>query len=293
MRALLCGLAAAIGLSAIAEARMHHPYRGHRITAQATGTPPLDGLTNPSGAYSFRKLLSSYAGPAARIRRASDNAEIDVNFLSFSGFTGAPWDEASALAHCAATNCFMVTRYDQSGNALHWTATAANQPQVIFACQGGLACLETTTNLNFLLGPSVTPATGITSLSAVANRVSGAGVCTWVRQAGTAGNRLNTHTLASTWRVVGAASGFVLAPAADGAWHAANAVVNGASSVINIDGTETTGTATGNTTAGQPGLAGAVTTTCRHAEEIYWDNYILTPAERSALIANQRAFWGF
>ena len=66
---------------------MHAPYRAHRIVPAATAVdPPLDTLTTPSNAYSFRKLRSAYAGNAIRIRRASDNAEIDIGF---SGF--CPW----------------------------------------------------------------------------------------------------------------------------------------------------------------------------------------------------------
>jgi hypothetical protein len=86
----------------------------------------------------------------------------------------------------------------------------------------------------------------------------------------------------------------VAAVAADAAWHAGIGVINGASSVIGIDGVETAGTATVNTTAGSlVTFWGSDTATCNVSEVIVWNGYALTPAERAALTANQRAYWGF
>jgi hypothetical protein len=92
------------------------------ILGRAPGV--LDSLPAAAAAYSFRRLRTAYAGPAWRVRRASDNAEQDI----------APGDTAALLAFCAATNGFRVTAYDQTGNGRHRTqATAANQPQVVTA----------------------------------------------------------------------------------------------------------------------------------------------------------------
>jgi hypothetical protein len=62
-----------------------------------------------------------------RVRRASDNAELDI------GFTGAGHlDTAAMLSHCAGTNGFVVTWYDQTGNGRNLTqATTGNQPQIV------------------------------------------------------------------------------------------------------------------------------------------------------------------
>jgi hypothetical protein len=139
---------------------------------------------------------------------------------------------------------------------------------------------------------NVTPATGNASLSAVAMRVSpGTGVCNWVKQNGATGNRITANTGANSWLVAGA-SGTILATANNSVWHATNAVINGASSVINVDGTEVTGTVTGSTVAGQPGILAGGTSTCNFAELITWDVYQLTPGERAALQSNQKAYWG-
>ena len=91
MKALVAFLVVTLGLAGTTEARMHAPYRGHRIVP--AGAAPLDSFTAPTVAFGFRKLLSSYAGSALRIRRVSDNAELDVGFDGSNNF-----DTATAAA---------------------------------------------------------------------------------------------------------------------------------------------------------------------------------------------------
>ena len=99
---------------------------------------------------------------------------------------------------------------------------------------------------------------------------------------------------ADAWLISGGTSGNVFATATDGAWHASIATVNGASSVIAVDGVEVAGTATGSTaTSWYVTLTGAgLPTTCSVAEAVYWDGYALTAGERTALQTNQKNFWG-
>jgi len=235
MRWLL--LLALLGASGASEARMHHPYRGHRIVPVASA--PLDGFTTPSGAYSFRKLKSTYSGSAIRIRRASDNAELDIGFLGFTSFTGAPWDEAAAVAHCAATSCFVKTMYDQSGNARDVVnATAANQPALNFSCNGpNKPCAELLDSTDLMSGSATPgPATGVVSIGGVFRRTTGVGLCSVLRQNGLASsNRIQTaNGIANTWTLAGGTSGTINATAADAAWHTTAGVINGASSSLTI-----------------------------------------------------------
>ena len=290
-RALSAGLAAAIAIAGVsAEARMHAPYRGHRIVA--SGAAPLDGFTTPSAAYSFRKLRSAYAGPAIRLRRASDNAEQDINFLGFTGFTGAPIDTAQANAHCAATTCTVVTRYDQSGNARHITqATAANQPAFIFNCQNGLPCLRATDSAQILQSAAggLTTASPI-SIGSVAIRNSGTALC---RSLYVFFNQLYASPGGGSWTLQ--ADTTLSVTAADAQWHALLGVINGAATVLRADATEVTGTMAA--TAGvidsiQAPIGPAAGTTCSHGEDILWSGYGLTAPERAALTANQKSFWG-
>jgi len=252
---------------------------------------PLDSFATPAGAYSMRRLKSTYTGPGIRLRRASDNAEQDINFLSFTGFTGAPIDTVAASAFCAATTCTVATWYDQSGNARHVSqATAGNQPGLTFSCQNGLPCVRVTAGGQGLQSTSVTWAAGRTSLSAVANRSAGTGSCYFIAKYVTT---IGSHNLANFWVVTDFGGEFGLA-AADNAWHAGIAIVDGASSLGRIDATETAGSSIAGSTSGfvQASL-GAAATTCSLAEAVIWDNYVLPAPERAALTSNQKSFWGF
>lgn len=295
----LLGVAGVLGalLAAVpaADARMHHPARGHRIVASVVA--PLDAFTVPSGAYSFRKLKSTYSGPALRIRRASDSLELDISFLGCTGFTGCPWDEAAAVAHCAATTCFIRTWHDQSGAARHLVqATAVNQPQLIFSCIGGsLPCVRLTTGLTQeLVSSSYTPATGVVSLSLVSQRSTGSGACRALGAiAGAAGTRLQYRSAAVGYSLVGGVSGTIVTGGTEAAPHSVQAVVSGASSSVTVDGAAAvTGTVAGTTVAGGIGMAGVAATSCDIGEGVVWDNYVLAAGEIAALTANQRSFWG-
>lgn len=91
-------------------------------------TPPLDTYTGAQTAYSIARLLrTAYTGDAIRVRRSSDNAELDIGFTA-----GGDLDETALLAHVGANDGFIVTTYDQSANTNHWTQATANlQPRIV------------------------------------------------------------------------------------------------------------------------------------------------------------------
>ncbi len=106
-------------------------FRSRIPTATVAGTPGVIDAVGVSAevAYGLRRLRSAYSGRCIRVRRSSDNAELDIDLL-FNGNL----DTATLLAHCGANNGFVVTWYDQSGNGRDVTqATAANQPQIVGA----------------------------------------------------------------------------------------------------------------------------------------------------------------
>ena len=91
----------------------------------------LDSLSGSSGAFSLRKLKSSYTGSAIQIRRASDNTTQDI------GFVNNQLDTASLNTFCSGTNGFVTTWYDQSGNGKNTTqSTGANQPKIYDSSTG-------------------------------------------------------------------------------------------------------------------------------------------------------------
>ena len=86
----------------------------------------LDFYQNAAAAYSLRKLSTTYTGDAIRVRRASDNTELNIAFVN------NVLDTASLTTFCSGTDGFVKTWYDQSGNDYDATQiTAANQPQIV------------------------------------------------------------------------------------------------------------------------------------------------------------------
>jgi len=72
----------------------------------------LDTYTQAAAAYSVRKLRTAYTGSAIRVRRASDNTEQDIGFTA-----GGDLDEQALATFCGASDGFVRTWYDQSGNS--------------------------------------------------------------------------------------------------------------------------------------------------------------------------------
>jgi len=106
-----------------------YSYQYGRILGKGGGAAPfvglLDSYSGAGVAYSLRQLSSSYSGDAIRVRRASDNAELNI------GFVANELDTASLTTFCSGTNGFVTTWYDQSGNARNAVETVAvNQPKI-------------------------------------------------------------------------------------------------------------------------------------------------------------------
>lgn len=81
---------------------------------------------NIASAYSLRKLDKNYAGYAIKVRRSTDNEELDI------GFVDGNLDESAISLFKGIGDAFVVTMYDQSGNDRHLQqATAARQPIIV------------------------------------------------------------------------------------------------------------------------------------------------------------------
>lgn len=112
----------------------------------------LDVYTGAAAAYSLRKLRTSYTGAAIRVRRSSDNAEIDV------GFSNDVLDTTTLLAFCGASNGFVRVWYDQSGNPNNVSQTITTQQPLIVSAgvlnfsNGKPAIFFNRTNQNRLVG---------------------------------------------------------------------------------------------------------------------------------------------
>lgn len=92
----------------------------------------LDNLSDawskaPTAAYSTRKVISTYAGPAMKLRRSNDNVEIDVFFdangwVSLSSNVGTAGSGTMLVDWVGVNSAYVTKWYDQSGFANHATS---------------------------------------------------------------------------------------------------------------------------------------------------------------------------
>lgn len=80
-------------------------------------SPVAESIADPTHVHSSRKLLSNYTGPLFRVRRSSDNVEMDVH----------SYDEAAQFAG-EDDDVFICQMYDQTGGESVTYPFAASQP---------------------------------------------------------------------------------------------------------------------------------------------------------------------
>ena len=92
-------------------------------------------------ALSLQKVFDD-SSVSVRVRRSTDNAEIDI------GFNGADLDVSTLMDFVGAGSAYVTTIYDQSGNAKHATQpVAAGQPKIVDAgAYSGRILFNGTTN---------------------------------------------------------------------------------------------------------------------------------------------------
>lgn len=278
-------------------------------TFAGLGTPvasyvgPGDIVSGATVFYSLRAYTAAIAAAGTQklvnLQRSSDSHTCDVLVATSGGMgltancsTGGDNGQTS-IAFCNATTCTFQTWYDQGGNAFDATpslgaptfnATGLNNlPAAIL--NGSLSLLN-----HGNVGASTTA-----SVSVVAKRT---------------GSFTSFSAMAVTqpWGVYFSNSadsvsffgdGIVILAVAgnDNVAHSINGVGNGASSFLNVDGTNTTGNPAPGATGVNIGvgaffngssnpLTGAI------SEVAYYDNHAFTPTESASLQANKKAYWG-
>jgi hypothetical protein len=87
----------------------------------------LDFYPGANFSYSLRKLRINYNGPAIRVRRSSDNAELDIGFD-----TDGNLDEVTLSGFIERSNGFVSIWYNQSTPLVNdmVQVTTANQPRI-------------------------------------------------------------------------------------------------------------------------------------------------------------------
>jgi hypothetical protein len=89
----------------------------------------LDNYTGASVAYSLRKVRTAYTGSAIRVRRSSDNSEMDIAFNA-----NGDLDTTTLLSFVGSGDGFVARWYDQSGNNDYaYNTTASSQPRIVMS----------------------------------------------------------------------------------------------------------------------------------------------------------------
>ena len=110
----------------IGTTQVNKVYLGSNLVWEKSSPLLLDLYPNAAAAYSLRKLRTAYAGSAIKVRRSSDNAEQDINFV------GNELDTASLLSFVGAGDGFVSVWYDQSGSGNNITQlTATSQSRIV------------------------------------------------------------------------------------------------------------------------------------------------------------------
>ncbi|HEY4208666.1 MAG TPA: hypothetical protein VGM31_17690, partial [Puia sp.] len=149
--------------------------------------------TSPTVAFSLRQLKST-ATKAIQVRRSSDNTVTDIGFTA-----GGDLDQAALLAFAGASDGYIATWYDQTGNghdALQ--ATIAKQPMIV---SGGSVMIQNGRPICDFNGTSSTMATAnfplTTPLSVfLVNRRTGTGTSTTGFATMFDGSNNNTYKIA-------------------------------------------------------------------------------------------------
>lgn len=90
-------------------------------------TPLLDSYSGASASYSLRKLRTAYSGSVIRVRRGSDNQELNIGFDASGNL-----DTSALSSFVGANNGFVTVWYDQSGNGKNASqSTTTYQPLIV------------------------------------------------------------------------------------------------------------------------------------------------------------------
>lgn len=145
-----------LGGKGLARRKLRHPPQTTGGGGSGAFVGVLDRLsTSAYAAHAFVRLTSSWTGSAV-CRLREDNGNTEDDFLADSGFllNSSSQTVAAWLTANSATNAYVDTIYDQTGNSRDWTQpTNADQP--LFSAtgfNGAAAAVFDASNPEYMIG---------------------------------------------------------------------------------------------------------------------------------------------
>lgn len=264
------------------------------VAAGASYTGPGDIVTFDAwwGLRAYNSAYATGSNPAIDLHNDSDGSfNSTINILSDGSL-----DVATAATVIAGGASKIGKIYDQTGGGIHLTqATLALQPTLVLAALGSLPVMRITEadgieRLRGTLGASISQPY---SISAVSKRT---GMTTSFNSILTGGGFGLYHAPSVDNCIIYAGSVSSNVSAADNTAHTLQAVLNGSSSILMVDGADTTGLAAGasafGTTVSIGDNAAAANGLHGDATEAGVMTGSFSGTNRTDLDANQSAYWG-
>lgn len=255
-----------------------------------------------SGAFVWWGLRAYNASQATALVKAlqlctsADASCTDIHVTSSGGLNAT--DISTAVCNLINT-CTVKFLYDQSGNtncsaACDLTqATIASRPTFMNSCTGSLPCLVFTATQS-LLSPNVLTAPTqpyVLALSAI--RTGNNTTVMYTESYG--GGTVAVGFKNATNTVVGANATQITAAGTDNSWHVIQGLFNNASSILSVDGSNTSGsfgvTALSNGQKLCLGCSAIFGTTGDIVEAGWWGSDV--SANFSTMSSNIHSYWGF
>jgi len=244
------------------------------------------------GLRGYNAAVSNGTTKAVNLRRDSDNTTQDFVILSNGNL-----DVASITTFKSAANLFVTKIYDQTGNGLDIAqATAGLQFAFTLAGLGSLPIIQITSTTQKMLSATTLTQAAPFTISFAAQRVSFGTGFTAVLD-GDVGNTPQAGFNSSANGIYEYSGGSPVSTAAtDGSYYAIQAIFNGASSIITVNGTDNSVASSGNIgwSAGHVGIADQNNggNTIDWLEAGVW-GIAFNGTQRTNMNSNQRTYWGF
>ena len=295
---MLARLVVALWLAAIpAIARAQAPSLGiigtQRVAAGASYTGPGDIASGALAWYGLRAYSSAARGQKAiNVCNAGDATCVD---MSTDASSGALTITTVGGTNCSVSTCTIKKAYDQTGNGYDATqSTIANRPTLSVSCLSSLPCMAFSGSQ--YLQATIPAVSFPDTYSAVAKRTGNFGAQNAIFASYPGGPVFYFYSGSNLLALYAGVAGSMTVGAADNSWHAIQALVNGGSSSLEVDGTTSGGALSNNGGSTSLGVGAYPGGSNRFngfmAEGGYWTSAV-SSGNQSSMNSNQHSYWGF